>query len=105
MKITGVVGSAAEFDDDSIAFHPVWTHNVYADEKIIGYKDLKVNLYYTAAATNAYLSVSYSEKREGAPDLYKDFTQFLSYPPQGNKQDFLKVSIVLLRLISYVGSC
>lgn len=44
-------------------FHPKFTYSIFGDdEKIFGYKDLKINLRYRANDMRPHLSVSYGKK-------------------------------------------
>lgn len=79
-------------DDDSKAFHPEFTHQLFGDkyvnyfligisfrsednlmlisfgsESIFGYRDLKIMLYYSAARLTTFLNMTYKEKVN--PDL------------------------------------
>ncbi|GAB6019378.1 hypothetical protein CHUAL_000964 [Chamberlinius hualienensis] len=52
-----------DVDDDCKQFHPEFSHQLFGDsECIFGYKDLKVNLFYSASWLTTYLSMTYSEK-------------------------------------------
>ncbi|XP_055694695.1 histone acetyltransferase type B catalytic subunit [Lutzomyia longipalpis] len=58
-----LVRDIGDLDDDSVSFHPVMAHQIFGEnEKIFGYKDLKVKLYFTAGPLNIFLSVEYSHK-------------------------------------------
>ncbi|XP_059607759.1 histone acetyltransferase type B catalytic subunit [Phlebotomus argentipes] len=58
-----LVRDPTDLEDDSVSFHPVMAHQIFGEnEKIFGYKDLKVKLYYTAGPLNIFLSIDYSHK-------------------------------------------
>lgn len=49
-----------DVDDDNKSFQPHYAHQIFENEVIFGYKDLKVRLYYTASSLNIYLGTKYS---------------------------------------------
>ncbi|GLG96560.1 Histone acetyltransferase type B catalytic subunit [Gryllus bimaculatus] len=60
-----LVRKSEDIEDDSLAFNPEMTHQVFGDsETIFGYRDLKIKLYYSAAALTTYLGVSYTSKAD-----------------------------------------
>ncbi|KAH6598209.1 hypothetical protein BASA50_003824 [Batrachochytrium salamandrivorans] len=55
-----------------IDFHPLYTYPVFGDEeKVFGYKDLKIKLYYAAGSLYTYLGFTYSSRiGEGPSKLF-----------------------------------
>ncbi|XP_076356515.1 histone acetyltransferase 1 [Tachypleus tridentatus] len=52
-----------DIEDDKKAFHPEYTHQFFGDsESIFGYRDLKVQLYYSAARLTTFLGLKFVEK-------------------------------------------
>jgi histone acetyltransferase 1 len=50
-------------------FRPVFTHQLFTDEEIIGYKKPSLTLYFTSGALYTYMKVDYEEKLPGAVDI------------------------------------
>lgn len=52
-----------DIHDSKVAFYPDVTYQVFGNmEKIFGYKDLIVKMYYTASSLKLYINISYSSK-------------------------------------------
>lgn len=50
-------------EDPDAAFQPEMAHQIFGEtEKIFGYKDLRVQLYYNAGSLNVYFDTKYSAK-------------------------------------------
>ncbi|KAL9651212.1 hypothetical protein ABK040_008283 [Willaertia magna] len=62
------------FNDDHqeykkpLEFHPVMSHQLFEEEKIIGYTNLKINIYFTKSLY-CYLNITYDSKTEDATDV------------------------------------
>lgn len=51
----------------SDTFHPEFTHQIFGEqESILGYRDLRINIYYTSSTLKRLVTVSYSEKIDAA---------------------------------------
>lgn len=49
--------------ENSEGFHPDMTHQIFGEqENIFGYKDLAIQLYYSAAKLNTYVNMKYTDK-------------------------------------------
>lgn len=60
-----LVRNKEDVKDDSISFNPEMAHQIFGEtEKIFGYKNLKIILYYNAGSLNVYFDVKYSNKIE-----------------------------------------
>ncbi|PSN37476.1 Histone acetyltransferase type B catalytic subunit [Blattella germanica] len=91
-----LVRQLADVKDEECAFNPEMSHQVFGDsENIFGYRDLKIQLYYSAAKLITYFGFNYSEKVD--PNKFEDFTaddiyeKVSSYLPEGfytNLDDF-----------------
>ncbi|XP_050529877.1 histone acetyltransferase type B catalytic subunit [Daktulosphaira vitifoliae] len=58
-----LVRKVSDIGDTKTAFHPDMTYQVFGNmEKIFGYKDLVVKMYYTACSLKLYIGVEYSTK-------------------------------------------
>lgn len=84
--------------DTADAFNPEFTHQIFGEsEQIFGYRDLKVDIMYTADSLSTFIDISYSSKvgpqlsKGVAPD---DIMHILSdvypYNVSKNRNDFLK---------------
>ncbi|KAM9343976.1 histone acetyltransferase type B catalytic subunit isoform 3-T3 [Pholidichthys leucotaenia] len=52
-----------DIEDEGIKFHPEYTHQVFGDEEVaFGYKDLQIQLFYTAGNLSTLFQVKYSAK-------------------------------------------
>ncbi|KAJ8324426.1 histone acetyltransferase 1 [Batrachochytrium dendrobatidis] len=67
-----VANKTASEADHAIDFHPLYTYPVFGDEeKVFGYKDLKIKLYYAAGSLYTYLGFTYSSRiGEGASKMF-----------------------------------
>lgn len=60
-----LIRSREDIEDDTIKFHPAMAHQIFGEnENIFGYKDLKVNIMYTAGSLQIYLGINYSQRVE-----------------------------------------
>jgi len=57
-----LIRSEADIDDESKQFPPEFTHQVYANEQIFGYKNLSIHLYYLACSMDLYFEATYDEQ-------------------------------------------
>jgi len=95
-----LVESAEDLEDESRVFHPEFTHQVFgqSDEgeelKIFGYRNLHIQLYYTAAHLNVYLNIKCDETYQGgadgaeADDVVKSISTWLPKDDLGEKPCF-----------------
>ncbi|CAG0900993.1 unnamed protein product [Cyprideis torosa] len=62
-----LVRSLKDLDDPEACFHPEMSHQIFGEqEKIFGYQDLKIRLYYTACGFQPFLDVSFTSKVDPA---------------------------------------
>ena len=53
------------------SFHPSFTHQLFPDEDIVGYKKLQVHLDFTASSLFAHISVTFEDKlKQGSDDVF-----------------------------------
>lgn len=58
-----LVRKPSDINDPKAAFYPDMTYQVFGNmEKIFGYKDLVVKMYYTACSLKLYININYSSK-------------------------------------------
>ena len=58
-----LIRNEKDIENDENAFHPAYTHQLFGDsENIFGYRNLRVNLYYTARALKLYLAIDFAEQ-------------------------------------------
>lgn len=49
--------------DDAPSFHPEMAHQIFGDEEnIFGYKDLKIQMFYSAGPLDVYFNIQYAKK-------------------------------------------
>ncbi|XP_076455980.1 histone acetyltransferase type B catalytic subunit-like [Babylonia areolata] len=92
-----LVRQEADLEDEKTTFKPDMTHQIFGEqESIFGYKDLEVQLFYTAGKLMPYLSLQYTDRVPvtGSDGVYADnVAQKLmkEMPPEvlTNKDDFL----------------
>ncbi|XP_062554253.1 histone acetyltransferase type B catalytic subunit [Armigeres subalbatus] len=54
-----------DFEDDSVAFHPEMAHQIFGEqESIFGYRDLQIDVCFTASSLDIYFNIKYSKKVE-----------------------------------------
>lgn len=49
---------------DAEIFHPEYTHQIFEDEKIRGYKGLSINIFFNASTLNPCIDISFQEKQQ-----------------------------------------
>lgn len=58
-----LVRQESDIEANDNAFHPDMSHQVFGDhESIFGYKDLQIQMYYSAARLNTYIGMTHSDK-------------------------------------------
>ncbi|XP_046396041.1 histone acetyltransferase type B catalytic subunit [Ischnura elegans] len=78
----------ADIEDDKCTFNAEMSHQVFGEgETIFGYKNPRVQLYYTAARLTTYMGMSYSEKmpKQDNPEVVADevLSMVSEYLPPG----------------------
>ncbi|XP_063729076.1 histone acetyltransferase type B catalytic subunit-like [Symsagittifera roscoffensis] len=59
------VHSIEDFENDRVTFKPQFAHQIFGeDETIFGYKDLAIDMYYTAGTLKCFIRVNYSGRIE-----------------------------------------
>lgn len=65
------LSSCRDLSSDKFQFKPVYTHQLFGiDEEIYGYRNLRVDIWFTAGSLFAYFNMSYDEMRDDADDVY-----------------------------------
>lgn len=54
---------------EGLTYHPPFTHQLFNDEKIYGYKGLRINIYSASMSMFTLFNVQYDEKLEDADDI------------------------------------
>lgn len=93
-----LIRNASDIQDSSIAFKPLMSHQIFGSkEKIFGYKNLKISIYFSAAQLNPYLGITYSDKvnqnsQESmeADNIHDILTQKLEISFNDNVDDFIR---------------
>lgn len=57
-----LVRKVSDLDGDVGFFNPEFTHQIFENENIFGYTDLKIKIYYTSSKLERYIGVEYDEK-------------------------------------------
>ena len=86
-------------------FAPVYTHQLFAKERIIGFKDLSIRIYFSQPHLYSYIEVDYSSKVESADeccDIMSVFRRWIRAGLTTNKSEFLKVTLAALLRCCYV---
>jgi len=85
-----------DLENSSKIFRPEFTHQIFPNEKIIGYKGLQINLYYSAGSLTSYLNIIFKEKAsfEG-DDIQKNLDEYfpkeIIHQPLTNIDEFIKI--------------
>lgn len=87
-----------DLEDDDTSFSPEMSHQVFGDsETIFGYKDLQVQLYYSAGSLETYLGMKYTEKLHKGEfddvepdDVFPKLMSKLTPPVYDNLDTFIK---------------
>eukprot|EP01137_Pigoraptor_chileana_P005781 Opistho-2@49318 len=68
-----LLSSASDLEDDELAFHPEFTHQLFGEnEAIFGYKAPSVKLFYGAGSLLTHLSLDYKKKISATDDAQPD---------------------------------
>ena len=66
-----LIRSESELMHEFGSFHPSFTHQLFPDEDIVGYKKLAVHCDFTASTLFAHISVQFEEKvKQGSDDVF-----------------------------------
>uniref|UniRef100_A0A146LDP9 Histone acetyltransferase type B catalytic subunit n=1 Tax=Lygus hesperus TaxID=30085 RepID=A0A146LDP9_LYGHE len=79
--------------DDPKVFHPAMSHQIFGeDEKIYGYKNLKISIYYSAAHLNIYVGVKHDETAPtcSPPNIEKLLFEKYETPYTSNLDEYEK---------------
>lgn len=95
-----LVREASDVGNENVAFKPEMAHQVFGEtENIFGYKDLQINVYWSAGPLDIYYDVKYSKKVEDMPnntdglkaDNVQKITEFFPDGYYTNLEEFLNV--------------
>lgn len=63
-----IVRTEDDLTNDETTFHPVYTHQLFDNEKIVGYRGLKIELYFNASDLFTYFHISYEARHDSVYD-------------------------------------
>eukprot|EP01084_Bolivina_argentea_P317151 549852_1 len=86
------VHSAADLDSLDGFFSPVYVHQLFTNEKIIGYKDLQIRVFFSQPSLHCYIEIEYNEKLkyDDTTDIIQVFSKWIQAGFTQNKQQFIK---------------
>jgi hypothetical protein len=105
-----LVNSREDLDDVRKTFHPEFTHQIFPEEKILGYKGLQINLFYrysllifdivficSASSLTSYLDIKFEQKNNHIADdvkgiLLEYLPKDIHQQPLTNIDEFIKVT-------------
>lgn len=73
-----------------LSFAPTYTHQVFPNEKIVGYKDLQVNLFFTSHSLYLYVEIKFAEKSEHATDINACLARWVVGGSCADENEFLR---------------
>jgi hypothetical protein len=74
------------------SFHPSFTHQLFVDEEIVGYKKLSVQIYFTAGSLYTLLMLDFDDKiGQGSDDVYQQIAGKLAPGFTTDVREFKKV--------------
>ncbi|PRP77261.1 hypothetical protein PROFUN_14473 [Planoprotostelium fungivorum] len=90
-----LVSGESDFADDTLTFPPTYTHQIFDEELVKGYKNPKCNIFFTSSSMKPYYSFTYEEKQHDlATDVLKTLKKCI---PKGvdfmlNSDQFIKTA-------------
>ena len=76
-------------------FRPVYTHQLFEKERILGYKDLRINIFFTQPHLYTYIDIEYSDKLNEneyeVSDIAGTFAKWLKGGFTQDRREFIKV--------------
>ncbi|MES1919839.1 histone acetyltransferase 1 [Bonamia ostreae] len=88
-----LIRTPSDFDNDDIVFHPKFTHQLFDKEIIKGFKNLRVNIYFSQASLATFFQITYEDKLDdsfSADELEKKITKNIVGGFYKDKAEFLK---------------
>ena len=82
---------ASQLNDNDGFFKPVYTHQIFEKEKINGYKNLSIKIYFSQPHLYTFLDITYDDKLPDAEDLEETFKKWLKAGFVTSKNEFVKV--------------
>ncbi|KYQ90488.1 putative histone acetyltransferase [Tieghemostelium lacteum] len=84
------VEKSNETGDECKIFHPIFTHQIFKDEIIIGYDPLRLNIYFGAGTLYSYIDTNYTLKSRNITNVEKEYIKLFSKqdPPTANSNEF-----------------
>eukprot|EP01083_Nonionella_stella_P083443 230756_1 len=86
------VRNASDLDNLDGFFSPVYVHQLFTNEKIIGYRDLQIRVFFSQPALHCYIEIDYNEKlkHDDTTDIVQVFKKWMKAGFTQNKQQFIQ---------------
>jgi len=79
-----------DLHNDFTTFHPIFTHQLFDDERITGYKGLCIEIYKAADTLFTYLHIEFEAKRDYAADVRQIITSRMLHPYTESLDKFIE---------------
>ena len=91
------VRKASDLDSMDGFFSPVYVHQIFNNEKIIGYKDLQIRVFFSQPALHCYIEIDFEEQLDfdETTDIVQEFTKWIKAGFTQNKRQFIKVNSLM----------
>jgi len=101
-----LVSSLSEINDQSLIFHPLYTHQLFENEEIKGIQDVSLDLFFTGASMVPYMALKYEKVFEDATPIREILTKLMPQQktPTENLFEFSK-AIEEEETFTPLGSC
>jgi len=86
------VRNASELESMDGFFRPVYVHQIFNNEKITGYKDLSIRLFFSQPSLHCYIEIEYTQKlrHDDTTDIVHEFKKWIKAGFTQKKQDFIQ---------------
>lgn len=87
------------------SFRPLFTHQVFDNEKIYGYKGLRISLFSAASSMFTLFNVQWDEKLEDADDVHRAVSERLAPGFTTDFSEFCQARPTQKRSVAFVCVC